>query len=273
MRKKFEITSEVKPPAERAEPEPLQWVDRGWYVVLEFELANSARMDQVLEKAKTNPHFVELIDERGVTMYRTIYFKNDFPRFADLYELVGSWKNSRLFYRGDEVRKEHFDLWYQSYKIYWGHRKTLNSGDYCGLGKMSPYPDFLGCYERCVELRWRDPLFTHYQLNSRVWYSFGKKTKEVFTVDKPAMISYLSGLNEDYHACPCYGHTVIEHVLNQLPNEINPLIHKEWQFKGEYLKHTADRSYFNFDIAMTTLPDICPVSEKAYHKFMQKILQ
>jgi hypothetical protein len=251
----------------------LKWIDRGWYLVLEFELINSTRFETALEIAKKNPHFVELVDERGVTFFRTIYFKKDFPKFGELYDLVGTWKNTKLFFKGDDLAKEHFENWFTSYKQYWGHRKTLNDQDYCGVGKFNTYPDFLGCYDRNISLRWRDPLVIHYQYSSKVWYGFGKRVGLIYKLDKSAIVNYLNKINEEYLNCPCYGHALVDRYLNKLPNEINPSVQPEWQFKEEYLKLSAGRTFFNYDIAMTTMPDICPVSEKAYEKFMTRIFR
>ena len=257
----------------RDEEEIVRWVDRGWYLVLEFELVHSPNFELALETARKNAQFAELVDERGITFYRTIYFKTDFPKFNELYDVVGTWKNTKLNFKGDEISKNDFEIWYASYTQYWGHRKTLNSSDYCGVNKMSRYPDFLGCYDRCVELRWRDPLFTHYQFSSKVWYGFGKRVGQVYVVDKQAILGHLNKVNKDYLACPCYGHSTIDLYIAKLPKEIDPALHKEWQFKEDYLKLSANKSFFNYDIALSTMTEICPVNEKAYYKFMDRVFK
>ncbi len=248
------------------------WIDRGWYVAVEFELSTSGRMEDVLELARQNPHFVELVDERGVTVYRTIFFKPDFPRFDRLYSLIGTWKSTTLYVKGDKIPREQLDEWYLCYKVYWGHRKSLTAKDNCGVSKVNRFPDFLGCFERNIYLRWRDPLYAHYQHLSRTWYSFGERTRDRFVLDKPAMTAFLKKLNIDYEACPCYDHERIERVLRKLPQEINPAVHKEWLFKEDYLKSIGARSYVNYDIAISTLNAIVPSDEKSYHAFMERLL-
>jgi hypothetical protein len=275
MSKKYlDISSPVESFQKDADqPEsPLSWIDRGWYVALEFELTSSAKFDQAVEMAKGHPHFAELVDERGVSLYRTIYFKKDFPKFEILYGLVGNWKSTRLYLKGDEITKTDFEIWYACYKTYWGHRKILNDGDTCGLTRTSVFPDFLGCYERHIVLKWRDPVFSSYQFSSKTWYHFGKRVRDTFVVDKEAMVSYLARTNEEYRVCPCYGHAGIDRFVSKLPKEINPVIYKEWLFKEDYLK-TQARAMFNYEIAMSTLPDICPANEKAYLTFMNKLFQ
>lgn len=266
------VSLQKKETAVNEKPEELlRWVDRGWYLVLEFELVHSPKLDAALELAQKNVYYAELVDERGVTFYRAIYFKTDFPKFLEIYDIVGMWKNTKLNFKGDDITKNDFEIWYTSYKQYWGHRKTLNSADYCGVNKMSHYPDFLGCYDRCIEFRWRDPLFTHYQFSSKVWYSFGKRVGHVYVLDKQAILNHLNKVNKEYLACPCYGHSLIELYVNKLPKEMDPVLHKEWQFKEDYLKLSANKSFFNYDIALSTMTEICPVNEKAYYKFMDRI--
>lgn len=259
-------TDAGSPPAD----ESVSWVDHGWYLALEFELTSSAKFDQVVEMAKSHPHFTELVDERGVSLFRTIYFKRDFPKFDALYALVGNWKSTRLYLKGDEITRTDFETWYSCYKTYWGHRKLLNDADACGQTRAAAFPDFLGCYERNILLKWRDPMFSAYQFTSKVWYHFGKRVRDLFVVDKEAMLAYLQKANDEYVVCPCYGHAWIDHFITKLPREINPLITREWLFKEDYLK-TQVKTMFNYDIALSTLPAICPVNEKAYVKFMNRM--
>jgi hypothetical protein len=246
------------------------WIDRGWYIAVEFELSTSARMEEVLDLARQNPHFVELMDERGVTVYRVIFFKNDFPKFDQLMELVGNWKSTTLYLKGNPVNKDHQEEWLACYRVYWGHRKTLNTRDFCGLSKLNRFPDFLGCYERNIYLRWRDPLYSYYQHHSKAWYTFGKRVRDRFVVDKPAMTAFLNKINADYDVCPCYDLERIEHAIHKLPAEINPVVHPEWQFKEQFLASNP-RTSVNQEIALTTLNDIVPVDEKAYNRFMERI--
>jgi hypothetical protein len=256
----------------RPQPETVQWVDRGWYVVLEFELTGSARVEMAVELARSHPHFTELVDERGRTLYRNIYFKRDFPKFDALYSIVGSWKSTRTYLKGDEIERNRFEPWYLSYRTYWGHRKMLNEADACGTSRTSPFPDFLGCYDRSIILKHRDPMFSSYQYSSKVWYHFGKRIRDAFVLDKSGMLAYLNRVNEDYLSCPCYGHALIDHFITKLPREINPAVHKEWVFKEDYLKAQV-RVLFNYEIAMSTMPEVCPVSEKAYVDFMTRLFK
>lgn len=249
------------------------WIDRGWYVAIEFEMASSGKLDQAIAIAKKNPFFVELVDERGMTWFRAIYFKKDFSKFQELYALAGPWKNTRFFLKGDEVKKDDFETWYACYQQYWGHRKNLNLQDYCGTNKVSVYPDFIGYYGRNIVLRWQDPLTYYAQYHTKLWYTFGKRQGNTFHLDKAAMRGFLKKQNAEYELCPCYGHESIDHYINKLPNDLNPHIHTEWQFKEDFLKITANRAFIHYDITLSMMPEICPVNEKSYEKFMNRIFK
>ncbi len=253
--------------------EKIPWIDRGWYLAIEFELSKSMRFEEAVDLAKENEHFVELVDERGITWYRTIFFKKNFPEFTVLYDIVKGWKNTRFYLKGDEIKKEDFAIWYECYARYWGHRKDLLDHDYCGPEKFSAYPKFLGCYDRNIGLEWRDPVANYYGYRSKLWYSFGKKEKNVYRIDKEAMLKFLNKANKEYATCPCYGHTLIDHYLLKLPDEINPIVHAEWQWKEEFLKIGSNRGFMSYDAFLNAVPEICPVNQKVYQKFMQKIFK
>lgn len=282
MENKIDLRDILKDEADDAEPvipqsalmtanRTVQYIDRGWYIALEFELSSSAKFETALALARQNPHFAELVDERGVSIYRTIYFKDLFPKFNELYGIVGGWKNTRFYFKGHEIRQTDFEIWYPCFLTYWGHRRSLNITDYCGQSKISLFPDFIGCYDRNIYLRWRDPLTVHYHSLSRMWYSFGKRTTEGFQLDKTAMQHFLKSMNRDYHTCPSYGHHMIEQVIHKLPNMISVSDRKTWLYKEDYLRLNERQSMmFHHEIALSVLPDVCPASEKVYHKFMEQ---
>ncbi len=271
-----ESTEEKDSPDRFAEPvspviHSVQYIDRGWYVALEFELSSSVKFEAALALARQNPHFTELVDERGVSIYRAIYFKDLFPKFHDLYDIVGGWKNTRYYFKGHELRQTDFDIWYPCFRTYWGHRRSLNITDYCGQSRVNPYPDFIGCYDRNIFLRWRDPLMIHYHQHSRMWYSFGKRVSGGFQLDKPAMHHYLRNLNHDFHPCPAYGHHMIDQVVHKLPNVIQIADRKQWLYKEDFLKLSERQAMmFHYEIALSVLPEICPVSEKIYYKYLDQ---
>ncbi len=256
-----------------APAEKTPWIDRGWYLAVEFELSKSGRYEEAIEMAKENSQYVELVDERGITWHRAIFFKKDFPVFNDLYDMVKAWRGTRFYLKGDELKKDDFAIWYECFARYWGHRKELLDHDYCGTDKFLSYPKFLGCYDRNIGLEWRDPIANYYGYRSKSWYAFGKRDKNAYRIDKEAILKFLTKANRDYISCPCYGHALIEHYLHKLPNEIDPLLHTEWQWKDDYLKIGANRGFMSYDAFLSAVPEICPISQKAYQKFMVKIFK
>ncbi len=85
------------------------WVDRGWYVVLEFGESASEKLKSTVVLARRHPGFIKLLDENREIVYRNVYQRRDLPRFWALFERVRGWKGTRVFVNGDPVKIE--GLW------------------------------------------------------------------------------------------------------------------------------------------------------------------
>lgn len=96
-------------PRATAVGQPSQWVDRGWYLVLEFGETTSDKLDRVLRVARRHPGYVKLLDENRQIVYRTLYRRRDLSLFWPLFERVRNWKSTRVFVNGDPVSLEY--LW------------------------------------------------------------------------------------------------------------------------------------------------------------------
>ena len=79
-----------------------QWVDRGWYVVTEFERTPSINFQRTVELAKTHPGFTTLMDERNVMIYRNIYRERDLFHFQEMQKLIKNWKGAAGIITFDE---------------------------------------------------------------------------------------------------------------------------------------------------------------------------
>lgn len=88
---------------------PTQWVDRGWYVVLEFGESSSEKLNRVVTIARRHPGFMRLLDENREIVYRTVYQRRDLNKFWTLFDRVRTWKSTRVFINGNPTRIE--DLW------------------------------------------------------------------------------------------------------------------------------------------------------------------
>ncbi len=89
--------------------QPTQWVDRGWYLVLEFGETTSDKLDRVLRVARQHPGYVRLLDENRQIVYRTLYRRRDLNLFWLLFERVHNWKSTRVYVNGNLISHEY--LW------------------------------------------------------------------------------------------------------------------------------------------------------------------
>lgn len=253
---------------------PLTWVDRGWYLVLEFFQSSSRRFEQTVELARGLPNFQELVDEKSATIYRNIFFEHDFHKIRPLYERVQNWKQVRIFVNGDPITKTQFDYWFSCQQFYWQAR-PLPANAVCGRSK-SAYPDFLGCHNRNVFLKWRDPLMNSYHYSSRMWYAFGSldEAHREYVLDKPAMLAFLEKVNTNYQNCPCYRQRWIDEQLAHLPKRI-PVSDDDgtWITKEDYLRLNRTRFYHPFIIGHSDIPEICPKNQPGYERYMSGLFR
>lgn len=91
---------------------PTQWVDRGWYLVLEFEDTTSDKLDRALRIARRHPGYIKLLDENRQIVHRVLYRRRDLLLFWSLFERVRNWKSTRVYVNGNPVSLEY--LWPES---------------------------------------------------------------------------------------------------------------------------------------------------------------
>ncbi len=89
--------------------QPLHWVDRGWYLVLEFGETTSDKLDRVLRVARRHPGYVKLLDENRQIVHRVLYRRRELDLFWSLFERVRTWKSTRVFVNGNPIGTDY--LW------------------------------------------------------------------------------------------------------------------------------------------------------------------
>ncbi len=92
-------TARPAQPSERTKT----WINRGWYVALEFGESSSSNFTSVVNTARRHPGFVKLLDEKREIVYRNIYTHSDLAKFWRLFGMVRAWRNTRVFVNGQPV--------------------------------------------------------------------------------------------------------------------------------------------------------------------------
>lgn len=245
------------------------WVDRGWYLVTEFEKTPSIHYNKALELARAHPGFIQLMDERNILIYRNIYREHDLAQFQELYKLVKNWKGTRLYFKGDEVEYD-----------------TIESGIQCYVRtKLLPTPDTPatshqtcenftkhqletsqplgcpGCRRSGVSMEWK----TSRAVDSPSWFFFGSlDPHKVYIINKDELKHGVIGHLAEYASCPLLDLDLVVQFIECLPDRIDPRKDREWVYNKSRQTEIRVQYYKN--------PDVLPVSADAYRAYMKRKL-
>jgi len=247
----------------------VQWVDRGWYLVTEFEKTPSINFRRVVELAKTHPGFIQLMDERNILIYRNIYRENDLLQFQELYKLIKNWKGMKLYFKGDEVDFETIESGIRCYtraKLIYSESATPNPNNICGNFEknkleMFPLTGCIGCRRSYVSMEWE----SSQSAEAPCWFFFGNFDRhKVYNIDKEELENAAIGHLIEYHACPLLDLDQIREFIQQLPDRIDPRKDKEWEYNRK--QRTGMRVKYHKE------PDVLPISAETYRAYLKRTL-
>jgi hypothetical protein len=248
-----------------------RWVDRGWYVVTEFERTPSINFQRTVELAKTHPEFTALIDERNVMIYRNIYRESDLLHFQQMYKLIKNWKGAKLYVKGDRIDFDMIGSGIQCYlRTILQGEASRHDPDGCKMFEpaASHFLGCLGCHRSHVSMEW------HRSCPSSipVWFAFGGLNhNQVYIIHKQDLESEAIGELIDYRFCPLLNLAAIRECIGRLPDRIDPRKDREWKYQRRRKNRTtttAHQSQHNGFIAKE--PEILPASEEAYYAYLKR---
>ncbi len=188
-----------------------RWIDRGWYLVSDFEETNSARFEETLELARSLDDFLELCDEQGRIVYRNFFRAGNLHTFGELYRRIGKWKKTKIFICGEEVRG------------------ALPAGVLCMMETRCSYreegiPDYLGCSKAPILLRLLGPEPTPPEGRAPYWFEFSSYTGRYFAVSKERLRArYLQTVSRPkWRGCPLFQGTRDLALIDRLPDRLFP---------------------------------------------------
>lgn len=250
-----------------------QWIDRGWYLVTEFERTPSINFQWAVELAQSHPEFTPLMDERNVLIYRNIYRKEQLREFQEMYQLIKNWKGAKLYIKGEGVE---FDMIGQGIQCYiqtvLSHHKVLS--DSTGSCHSFPHQNSsqilgcIGCRRSYVSKEWEN----FGSSDIPVWFAFGRLDhNQVYQIHKEDLESAVIGELIEYHYCPLLDLDDIRTFIRELPERIDPRKDREWRYnrkRNESRITAAPNPRFNPRASRE--PAILPVSEEAYRAYLQR---
>jgi hypothetical protein len=250
----------------------VQWVDRGWYLVTEFEKTPSVNFRRAVELAKTHPGFIPLMDERNILIYRNIYRENELLLFQELYKFIKNWRGVKLYFKGAQVDFETIEsgvLCYIRAKLLPGESTTSNSPKTCrSFNRENLETPLLlgcvGCWRSYISMEW-EPFQS---AEVPCWFFFGSLDQhKVYNINKEEMENVAIGHLSEYHSCPLLNLDRIRTFIQQLPDRIDPRKDKEWKYtKNNKKRQTEMRGEYRKD------PDVLPISEEAYRAYLKRML-
>ncbi len=246
-----------------------KWVDRGWYVVTEFERTSSMNFPRAIELAKTYPEFTLLMDERNVLIYRNIFRAQDLFQFRQMYKLIKKWKGAKLYLNGERIEFDMLDSGIQCYiETVLEQAPSERSTDYCQRFnfKKRLFSGCLGCRRSHVGMAWNASILS----DQFAWFAFGKLDQNgVYLVHKDELEGAAIGDLFEYRSCPLLNLESLREFVQQLPGRIDPRKDREWQYNPKY-RHAASRA--QFQVLAGKEPEILPVSEESYQAYLKRKL-
>jgi hypothetical protein len=247
----------------------VQWVDRGWYLVTEFEKTSSINFRLAVELAKTHPGFIQLMDERNILIYRNIYHENELLLFQELYKLIKNWKGITLYFKGNQVDFETIESGIRCYV-----RTKLLSDEHAASGfaeacrnfeknnlEMSSLLGCIGCWRSYVSMEWG----SSQSADVPCWFFFGSLDQyKVYNINKEELENLVLGHLSEYHSCPLLDLDQIRAFIQKLPDRIDPRKDREWKYNKK--RQTG------MSVTYHKEPGVLPVSEEAYRAYLKRML-
>lgn len=246
----------------------INWVDRGWYAVTEFERTPSINFQRAVELAKTHPGFTPLMDERNVLIYRNVYRPEDLLHFQDMLKLIKNWKGSKLYVKGERIEFDMLDNGINCYiQTVLQAASPSNLAEQCQQfqpGKL-PVLGCLGCRRSHVTMEWpvaepAEHLF---------WFAFGRLDHHrVYLLQKDELEGAVTGELLEYRSCPLLDQDALRELLQQLPVRIDPRKDREWQYNRR-CRQAASRSQYHLPASRE--PEILPLSAETYRTYLKRV--
>ena len=242
-----------------------EWIDRGWYLITEFERTPSIHFSRAVELAQTYPEFTPLIDERNVMIYRNMYRREDLLLFQEMFHLIKNWKGAKLYIKGERVAFDMLGLGISCYcKTVLSHNPPSLKG--CQRFSKESGRGCLVCRRSYVSMEWNEREIQKIPY----WFSFGRLDEhQVYRIDKENLESAVIGELIEYHYCPLINLGDVRSFVRALPDRIDPRKDREWRY--------TDRRNMQDEVSTTPVrlapgasrqPAVTPVSEDAYYSYL-----
>ena len=242
----------------------MQWTDRGWYLVVEFEKSTSCLFDDALQLARLHGSYCQLMDHRGHVFHRVVFGEGEVQAAIRLLDVVAQWRRARAYLKGHEAPPAAVRCQLDCYA--WRQARgrlqecpLLPTGDW-------PFPQALGCQWGRVMLNWLDD---SRRVSLRPWFLFGRIERgHVLVISKRRLRQRVEAEARARGACPIFGAARLPEIVERLPDSIDVEAEPEWRLEVTPTR----RSALCASCGVEPLPSVSPKSVGDYRRLMVRLL-
>jgi len=190
-------------------------------VEISFGRSSSANYERAVDISKKIPTYQQEGEGSSITHKVTLPI-TEVELLINLYELVGSWKSSRMLINGQSATKS--ALVYKGVGCYHERQKAYNKDQYC-FGERPYEFNIWGCKRLGMPVtEWGGGWLDHGAFDRQgVWH-----------FDKERIRHELELEIREHELCPVLNRKRIMETLAQLPDSINPKTDKNWEYRTSY---------------------------------------
>lgn len=211
-------------------------------VEVSFGRSTSASYEQAVSISKNIPTYTEEGDGKA-TRHSIKVPISEVELVINLWDLVGSWKTSKLLINGQPAGKK--DLVYKCVGCFRERQKAYDREQYC-YGESQYESNIWGCKQLRMPLgQWGGG-----------WLQYGNMTKSgVWIVDKARIRHELELRLHENELCPVLNAAHVMATLESFPDKINPKNDPDWEYETRY--EEVDGTYQNVAVGVK------PIVQKA----------
>lgn len=190
-------------------------------ITIEFPYTTAQSFDFAVNEAKKFDSFEQFGKDKKA-IYRVSFSVEEVHIAKDLLEQLKGWRKRTVYDHGEKVQ------WDSVFSFSWSYQRKLSSfkPDYFCFGYENEWDfNIWGC------VRANMPFNEHSQ-----WFTFGRwlNNEGDWEFDKNRIKHELLKNLHPYRYCPALNPSLIEEVINALPEVINPKKNKNWKFIESY---------------------------------------
>jgi hypothetical protein len=190
-------------------------------ITIEFPYTTAQSFEFAVKEASKFDTFEQFGNDKKA-IYRVTFTENELYRAKDLLEQLKGWRKRTVYNNGEKVQ------WDSVFSFTWCYERKLSSYKpefYC-FGYENEWDfNIWGCVRTMM------PFTEHSQ-----WFTYGKwlNNDGDWEFDKERIKHELAKNLHPFRFCPALDPSLIQEVIEALPNVVNPKKNKNWKFIETY---------------------------------------